>query len=204
MMHRAVSSRRLTRFPRARACLLVGGASLLLTVQAASGTLAVTGATARQLAAPPSPQAACSKALSPGAVSAIVGHSVPAPTGTVVDVKPTALNHEVGAVGTSCEFTTGTSLAALKTAVVVTNEVTSTPLTPTAVEAGLKAVSSTVSATAYSGLGIQGIYYTQTLPGAITVYGMIGFNGKTEDGAAVYVPLAKSKLASLVRLAEKV
>ena len=35
------------------------------------------------------------------------------------------------------------------------------------------------------------------------VYGMIGLNGKTEDGAAVSAPLAKSKLGLLVRLAEK-
>ena len=180
--------------------LVAGGVSVLLAAQVASGALAVARRTAAQSA---SPQAACVKAFSPGTVAAIVGHSVPTPTGTAIDLKPNALNHELSAVGTSCEFSTGTSLAALKKTVVVTNEITSTPLTATAVEAGLKVATSTVSAEPYGGLGIQGISYTQTLPGGITVYGMIGFNGKTEDGAAVYAPLSKSKLASLVKLAEK-
>lgn len=199
-MHGAVRSHSGNRVFRRCAYLIAGGVLVLLAAQPAPGALGTTSRTAAQLG---SPQAACVKALSPVAVSAIVGHSVPAPTGTTIDLKPSALNHEVSAVGTSCEFSNGTSLAALKSAVVVTQEVTSTPLSAAAVEGGLKAVTSTVTTTPYGGLGIQGIYYTQTLPGGITVYGMIGLNGKTEDGAAVYAPLAKSKLGSLVKLAEK-
>ena len=55
----------------------------------------------------------------------------------------------------------------------------------------------------YSGLGLSAFYYTFTEGGVFT-QGMTGLSGKNEYGAFVYTKaVSKSKLAALVRLAEK-
>lgn len=179
------------------ACWALRSRALLLGVVGAS--VLVGSSMVAQAASSARATSICSK-VSAAAVSAIVGHSVPAPTRSAVDV----VNHGISTVGTSCTFSTGPSLAALAKDVIVQNEVTSTVLTSQAIQAGLKTVKgSTFTTTAYTGLGMPGFYYTQTLPGGVTIYGMIGVEGTREISAAVYAPLSESKLAALVKLAEK-
>jgi hypothetical protein len=177
----------------------ISGLVVLLAAHVASG------AASTRLASATSPQAACDAALSQAAVSTIVGYKVPKPTGTTVDVKPTPANHQISSSGTTCEFSNGTSLADLKTTIVITKEVTSKALTAQVVETGLKTIKgSTVTVTPYGGLGGPALYYTQTLPGKITIYGMIAINGPTETSAARYTSTPQAELASLVKLGNKI
>jgi hypothetical protein len=175
------------------------GAAVVLAAPVASG------ATSARLISAASPQAACDAALSPAAVSAIVGYTVPKDTASTVDIPPKALNHNISATGTACEFSAGPTLADLKTTILVTKEVTSKPLTAAGLQAGLKAVKgSTVTFAAYGALGGHAYYYSETLPGAITVYGMTLLNGTTETAAALYTATPQATLASLVKLGEKI
>lgn len=172
--------------------------ALLVAAQAAAAAMST------RLSSTPAPQAACDSALSPAAVSAIVGYKVPKPVGSAVNIPGSVTNHEISATGTSCEFSKGTSLTDLKTTIVITKEVTSTALTAQGIEAGLTSIKgSTITVTAYGGLNGPAFSYTQTLPGAITIYGMVALNGTTQTSAGVYTSTPQATLASLVRLGEK-
>jgi hypothetical protein len=180
--------------------LLLGicGLAVLCAAQAASG------AASSRLASGSSPQTICDAALSQSAVSTIVGYKVPKPAGSAVNIPGSTTNHGISATGTTCEFSKGTSLADLKTTIVITKEATSVPLTAQSVKAGLQAIKgSTVTATSYSGLGGPAIYYTQTLPGGITVYGMVELNGTTQTSAGLYASTPEATIAALVKLGEK-
>ena len=145
----------------------------------------------------------CSK-VSAASVSAIIGHSVPAGTPFTDKVKATKLNHEISAVVSSCTYGAVTSTAALAKDVLLSLEVTSRPLTGADLKYSLsQAEKLKITFTPYAGLGVQAFYYTFAESG-ITVQGMIAIVGKTNYSAGVYTRVpAKSKLAALVRLAEK-
>src|SRR5580704_12869820 len=60
----------------------------------------------------------CSK-VSAGAVSAIIGYSLPAATAGTVDIKATKQNDEISGVVTACTFGPQTSLTAIKKDVIL-------------------------------------------------------------------------------------
>jgi hypothetical protein len=145
----------------------------------------------------------CSK-VSPSAVSAIVGYSVPAATASTIHAKPTAANFGISGVTTICTFGAASSVAELKKDVSLTLEVTSRALTPQEVKtqlAKLTTATSKITVATYSGLGVPGLYFTVAGAG-ITGEGIVGFAGTTYFGASVEEPLSKTKLASLAKLAK--
>jgi len=136
-------------------------------------------------------------------VSAIVGYSLPAPTPDTVDLKATKQNDEISSVETSCTYG-GYTLAELPKDVVLDRGVTSRALTAADLKQGLaQAQKLKITFTPYSGLGMAAYYYAFTETG-ISFQGITGIVGVDEYGAAVYTKtMSKSKLAALVRLAEK-
>lgn len=181
---------------------LPGSLALLVGVAAASVLLAapvVAQAASRSRAASSS---ICSK-VSASAVSSIVGYRVPAATASTVDAKPTAANFGISGVTTICTFGAETSLAALKKDVSLTLEITSRALTPQEIKtqlARLKSATLKITVASYTGLGVPGMYFTET-GGGITGEGIVGFSGTTYFGASVETTLSESKLASLAKLA---
>jgi hypothetical protein len=145
----------------------------------------------------------CNK-VSAASVSAIVGHSVPAGSLFTDKVKPTKSNHEISAVVWSCIYGVATSVTALAKDVVLSLEVTSKPLTGAEMQYSLsQAEKLKMKFTPYSGLGMTAFYYTFTETG-ITIQGMVAIAGTNNYSAGVYTKTpAVSKLAALVRLAEK-
>jgi hypothetical protein len=142
--------------------------------------------------------------VSAASVSAIVGFSVPAATVSVNNLKPTKENDEISAMVTSCTYGAGTSVAGLAKTVGLVYEVTSKPVTEADLKKGIsQAQTLKMSFVPYSGLGLSAFYYTFTVGGIFT-QGMTGLSGKKEYGAFVYTKaVSTSKLAALVRLAEK-
>jgi hypothetical protein len=128
----------------------------------------------------------CSK-VTAAAVSAIVGHSVPAATATILHEKPTAQNFGISGVPTLCVFGAQTSLAADKKDVDLTFEITSRALTAQEVRtelAKLKSATSTIAVAPYSGLGVPAFLFTETVAG-IRAAGIVGLAGTTYFGASV-------------------
>ena len=176
--------------------------ALLLSTVVALGLVAVPAvaqASSRQELA----SSYCSK-VSAASVSAIVGHSVPAGSLFTDKIKPTKANHEISAVVSSCTYGAATSVAALAKDVVLSLEVTSKPLTGAELQYSLsQAEKLKMKFTPYSGLGMTAFYYTFTETG-ITIQGMVAISGTNNYSAGIYTKTpAVSKLASLVRLAEK-
>jgi hypothetical protein len=97
-----------------------------------------------------------------------------------------------------------TSVAALAKDVVLSLEVTSKPLTGAEMQYSLRqAQKLKMKFTRYSGLGMTAFYYTFTETG-ITAQGMVAISGKNVYSAGIYTKTpAVSKLAALVKLAEK-
>jgi len=194
----------------------IAGVSLLAAVpvvaQAASRSRATSEA--RQVSArtaTPVSSSICSK-VSAAAVSAIVGYTVPAATAMTIHAKPTAQNFGVSGLTTLCSFGTtprpGSTqtaiLAALKKDVSLTMEITSRPLTAQEVKTALaKVTSATLHATvtAYSGLGVPALYFTES-GGGLNAEGIVGLSGTKYFGASVEMPLSKSKLVALAKLAQ--
>jgi hypothetical protein len=145
----------------------------------------------------------CNK-VSAASVSAIVGHSVPAASLFTDKLKPTKANHEISAVVWSCTYGATTSVAALAKNVVLSLEVTSRPLTGAELQYSLsQAEKLKMKFTPYSGLGMTAFYYTFTETG-ITIQGMVAISGTNNYSAGIYTKTpAVSKLAALVKLAEK-
>jgi hypothetical protein len=179
---------------------------LLVGIVGIAGMTVVAGAPGvAQASAGPRPSAAaiCHR-VSASSVSAIVGFSVPPATASTDDLKPTKENDEIGAAVTSCAYGSETSLAALAKTVGLVYEVTSRTLTATELKNGLaQGQKLNINAVAYSGLGLPAFYYTFTVGGVFT-QGITGVRDNNEFGAFVYSKaVSKSKLAALVRLAEK-
>ena len=151
----------------------------------------------------PSAAAMCHK-VSAASVSAIVGFSVPPATASTDDLKPTKENYEISAVVTSCAYGSETSLAALARTVGLVYEVTSRPLTAAELKKGLaQGQKLDINAVPYSGLGLPAFYYRFTTGGVFT-QGITGLRNENEYGAFVYSKaVSTSKIADLVRLAEK-
>jgi len=142
-------------------------------------------------------------------VSAIVGHTVPLPTKSVNDAPATKANFETSAVETSCAYGAETSLASLKTLVLLDASVESKPITSTELATLLKRQQQAIKSIGfkivpYSGLGVTAYYFSDTNTG-IYFQGIEGINGTHLFGAAVYSKtLSESKLAALAKLAEKI
>jgi hypothetical protein len=150
---------------------------------------------------------ACSGA-SPAAVSAIVGHSVPAPVGTTSNVKASPQNFGASDVATTCTYGIEVSHPNLKNAVLLESQIESKAFTAADVQAALKrgeqaAGSAGLKFVPYSGLGVTAFYFTETTSG-IYFQGIAGIDGKHVFSAAVYSKtLSQSKLGALAKLAEK-
>jgi hypothetical protein len=186
------------RWPRRPGALLLCAlGSALLVAPLAAQAAPVSRAATRQHSS-----SVCDK-VSPAAVSALIGYSVPAATTSVRNLPATKKNHGISAVVTTCTFGPQSSLAELLKDVTLTLEVTSKPLTATQIQQGI-ANASTPAAKAtvksYSGLGVPGVYFTETGAG-ITAEGISGVSGTRIFGASVEKSLATSKLASLAKLA---
>jgi len=186
--------RRFTSF-RSRALLLgiVGTAALFAApagTQAASRSTVVTSSV-------------CSK-VSPAAVSAIVGHSVPAATSFTQTLKATKQNFNISAVVTTCTFGAQTNVKALLKDVTLSLEITSKPLTAFQAQQEIaKASGPTLKFkfTPYSGLGVPAYYFSMTAAG-ISAEGIEAVSGTKIFGASVETKtLSKSKLAALAKLA---
>ncbi len=168
-------------------------------------TVLASPAVAQASAAPgASPAAATCHKVSAASVSAIVGFSVPPATASTDDLKPTKENDEISAAVTSCAYGSETSLAALAKTVGLVYEVTSRPLTAAELKKGLaQGQKLNINAVPYSGLGLPAFHYTFTVGGVFT-QGITALRDKIEYGAFVYSKaVSTSKLAALVRLAEK-
>jgi hypothetical protein len=157
---------------------------------------------AQAAAAHVAPPARCS--VSASSVSAIVGYSVPTGTFFGDTIKATKQNDEIAAVERSCIFGSETSLAALKSDVVLAVEVTSKPLTGQELRFALKqATALKFSFVPYSGLGMKAFYYTFNISGT-SVQGLAAINGRRIYSAGLYTATPQtSELAALVKLAEK-
>jgi hypothetical protein len=145
----------------------------------------------------------CSK-VSASSVSAIVGYKLPAATGEIITEKATKKNFGIAFQTLDCTFGVETSLAGLKKAVSVSIETLSRSLTSSELKklvtsqllkaAGLKVVP-------YSGLGGTSFYMTASA-GGIHIESIATGTGTKLYGATVESNLSKSKLASLVKLAQ--
>jgi hypothetical protein len=145
----------------------------------------------------------CSK-VSASSVSAIVGYKVPAATGTIIKEKASKKNFNIAFQTLDCTFGLDTSLAAIKKSVSVSFETLSRSLTASELKklvtnqelkaAGLKVVS-------YPGLGGTSFYMTASAAG-IHIQSIATGSGTKLYGATVETNLSKSKLASLVKLAQ--
>jgi hypothetical protein len=145
----------------------------------------------------------CSK-VSASSVSAIVGYKVPAATGMAFKEKASKSNFGIAFQTVDCTFGVETSLAGLKKAVSVSIETLSRPLTSSELKklvtkqeqkaTGLKIES-------YPGLGGTSFYMTASA-GGIHIQSIATGSGTKLYGATVESNLSKSKLASLVKLAQ--
>lgn len=157
------------------------------------------------LAATRAPQAAASICdnVRASAVAAIVGHTVPAPTASTDKIKPTKQNFGISAVATTCVYGSETSVAALKSDVLLALEVTSRPLTQAEWTKGLSQGGLAKDYSEYRGLGIPAWYFKDTQDG-VTTQGIVGIAGTHLYSAALYTPgSVMPELVALVGLARK-
>ena len=162
------SNRSAHRFLGCRAVLFGGTVALGLVAVPSVAWAAAVHVT------PPSP---CS--VSAASVSAVVGYTVPAGTLFRDNIKATKQDDEIAAVERSCIFGSETSLAALKSDVILAVEVTSKPLTGQELRFALKqATALKFKFVPYSGLGMKAFYYTFNLSGT-PVQGLAAISGRT-------------------------
>jgi hypothetical protein len=175
--------------------------SALAAVLVCAGTCA--GAATARTAHSSAATQECSK-VSPSSVSAIVGYKVPAATGLALNEKATKKSFGISFQTLDCTFGAETSLAALKKSVSIAIETLSRPLTTSELKklvtnqeikaAGLKVAS-------YPGLGGTSFYMTASAAG-IHIESITTGSGTKLYAASVESNLSKSKLASLVKLAQ--
>jgi hypothetical protein len=175
--------------------------ALLFATTVALGLVAVPSV-AQAAAAHAAPRGTCK--VSAASVSAIVGYPVPAGTFFSDTVKATKQNGGISGVDRSCIFGSETSLAALKSDVILSLEVTSKPLTGSELKFALKqATALKFKFTPYSGLGMRAFYYTFNVAGT-PVQGLAAINGRTIYSSGLYTSTDEaSELVALVKLAEK-
>jgi hypothetical protein len=147
----------------------------------------------------------CSK-VSASSVSSIVGYKVPAAVGETLSNKPTKANDDIGDTDLYCAFGAQKSLASLKKSVGLSVETLTRA--PSAAEfkkllekahtiPGLK-----VKLAPYPGLGSEAFLLTFSEAGITSETLAVG-SGTKLYAASVDTSTSTSKLASLVKLAEK-
>jgi hypothetical protein len=162
-------------------------------------------ATALSTAADGATASICDK-VSAAQVSAIVGHSVPSPTQSVVHLPADKNDYEISSVDTSCTYGSDKSLAGIAKAVTLDISVSAKPFTEAEILASTKKAEelshSAFKLVSYSGLGVPGFYLTETADG-LHLEVLSGISGTHSFGAAVDSTLAMSKLVELAKLAAK-
>jgi hypothetical protein len=157
------------------------------------------------LAAARAPRAApsiCDKVRA-SAVAAVAGHTVPAPTASTDNIKPTKQNFGISAVATTCVYGSETSVAALKDDVLLALEVTSRPLTQAEWAQGLSQGGLAKDYSKYPGLGLPAWYFKDTQD-SVTTQGIVEIAGTDLYSAALYTRgSVKPELVALVGLAKK-
>jgi hypothetical protein len=144
-------------------------------------------------------------AVSRGSVSGVVGYLVPAPVGMALAEQATKKNYNVASTTVSCTFGSGTSIASLKKAVIISEETLSRSLSAAEMQKLLalqQKSAEKIKVVPYSGLGGTAYYMTFS-DATIHVESIFTASGKKLYGATVDSNLSKSKLANLVKLAEK-
>jgi hypothetical protein len=148
----------------------------------------------------------CSK-VSASSVSSVIGYKVPAAAGTTLAAKATKTNDFISGSTLICSFGSDTSMAALKKTVELSYETVSKTLSAAELKV-LFAKTSTlakglkVKFSAYPALGGESFLMSFSEAG-ISVESLVAANGTKLYSATVYGDLATSKLANLVKLAEK-
>jgi hypothetical protein len=175
--------------------------SALAAVVACAGACA--GAATARTANTSAATKECSK-VSPSSVSAIVGHSLPAPVGQTISEKATKKNFNVAFQTLDCTYGVETSLAGLKKAVSISIEKLSRSLTSAELKklvAGQQKVAG-LKITPYPALGGSAYYMTASTAG-IRIESLVTGSGTKLYGATVQNNLSKSKLQSLLKLAQQ-
>ncbi len=144
-----------------------------------------------------------------GSVSGVVGYSVPAPVGMDFHEQATNKNYNVSSVTLSCTFGLETTVASQKKAVIISEETLSRSLSKADMQKLLalqqkseQKSAEKIKVVPYSGLGGTAYYMTFS-DATIHVESIFTASGKKSYGATVDSNLSKSKLANLVKLAEK-
>jgi hypothetical protein len=174
-------------------------AAALACAVACAGT-----ATARTANFTEPPNEKCA-AVDAGSVSAVVGYSVPAPVGMYLHEPATNKNYNVSSVTLSCTFGLETSVASQKKAVIISEETLSRSLSTAEMQKLLalqQKSAEKIKVVPYAALGGRAYYMTFS-DATIHVESIVTASGKKLYGAAVDRNLSKSKLANLVKLAEK-
>ena len=142
--------------------------------------------------------------MSAAAVPAIVGHSVPAGSPSTDIIKATKANHGISAVVSSCIYEVGTGVAALANDVVLSLEVTSSPLTAAEFQSGLsQAAKLKIRFTPYSGFAkMTAFHYTYTLSGSF-IQGMVAIWDEQLLGGHLHQDPGYIDACRIVKLAEK-
>jgi hypothetical protein len=144
-------------------------------------------------------------AVSRGSVSGVVGYLLPAPVGMISAAPATKKDYNVASTTLSCTFGLGTSVASLKRAVIISEETLSRPLSAAEMQKLLalqQQSAEKIKVVPYSRLGGRAFYMTFS-DATIHVESIYKASGRKFYGATVESDLSKSKLANLVRLAER-
>jgi hypothetical protein len=175
--------------------------SALVAVIACAGACA--GAATARTADTSAATKECSK-VSPSSVAAIVGHSVPAAVGEIVSEKATKKNFNVSFQTLDCTYGVETSLSGLKKAVSISIETLSRSLTSAELKKLVSSQQKTpgLKITPYPGLG-GSAYYMTASAGGIRIESLVTGSGTKLYGATVQTNLSKSKLESLLKLAQQ-
>ncbi len=197
---------------RARALVALAGATAVIgapalagaSARTAPGAVAQHGALGSRLA--PAKTTICSK-VSPSAVSAIVGWTVPAGTYTSTSLAANAKDDDIASVEQSCLYGSYTSAAGLAHIVTLGIGTTSKPITNAVLQKLLQTTEAAAHAklafTPYGGLGFPAWYITFKI-GTDEVQEIAGVQGTHWVAGAVFTKaLPEAKVGSLAKLAEQ-
>ncbi len=147
---------------------------------------------------------ACDK-VSASSVSAIVGHTVPAPVGIIISEKAMKKNDDIAFQTLDCTYGAEKSLADLKNVVSLDYQTYSRALTSAELKKFVAQTQKTpglgLKITPYSGLGGTSFYMTASADN-FHIESLITASGTKAYGATVETTTSQSKLVSLVKLAE--
>jgi hypothetical protein len=147
----------------------------------------------------------CAK-VSASSVSSIIGYKGPAAVGETINEKGTKANDDIAFSVLNCSFGAVTSIADLKKSVSVSTETLSHSVTPAElkklVAKAHKAIGGNVKIVPYPSLGNEA-YLTTYSEDGLTIASLAVGSGTKVFGATVQTSALTSKLASLIKLAEK-